>query len=428
MDIEQNSSANVAQKPRKKRLIVSFVLVCVFVLSGLGIYWGVENDFFSHAYYEIQNQLSGEIKFGTGTYSGDTDFGILSGTGTFHFASGECYEGSWFENQLQGYGVLSAPNAGEYSGDFSGSKKNGNGTFTWLNGDNYVGSWVDDAMSGAGTYTFSDGRILDGEFENNSFSSGLYSFENISGKYEITYSAGQMVSANITFTDGTVYSGGCQNGEIFGTGTINYPNGDTYTGEYQDGKRNGQGTYQWSSGDCYQGEWLADVMSGTGKYALASGEKLSGTFKDNAFVSGTYDTATEDGTYTFTLEKGLPVALKMTLKNGLSYNGGFSDGKFNGQGSIKYPSGDSYDGGFVDGVRSGSGTYTWKDSAYYTGSWSDDQMNGKGTYFYAKSADGYKLSGTFKDNQPDGECTYYLSSSRSYGTTWRNGKCVKVTE
>ena len=55
-------------------------------------------------------------------------------------------------------------------------------------------------------------------------------------------------------------------------------------------------------------------------------------------------------------------------------------------------------------------------------------MSGQGTYFYSNKETGYKLTGTFEKGVPNGECRYYVTSSESYKTDWKNGKCVKVYE
>lgn len=425
METEQNTATT---NTTKKRRIVAWVLVCALALSGVGVYYGIDTGFFERAYYEIQSKVNGKIEFELGTYSGETDFGIMSGTGSFQFASGEYYQGSWIDNQIEGYGTINHPEVGQYEGEFSASQKNGIGTFTWANGDQYSGTWENDTMSGSGIYTFADGSILDGEFENNRFISGCHTFDNKTGSYVVTYKVGSMDSAEIIFADGTIYSGDCANGQISGRGEIKYPNGDTYKGDYAGGERNGDGTYTWSIGDSYDGEWDNDAMSGNGTYIFNTGEVLEGWFDDNCFISGSYTTITEAGSYTFVLENGIPIALEMELENGMLYDGGFSNNNLNGRGTLTYPSGDEYVGEFVNGVRSGEGTYTWKSGAYYTGAWSNDLMNGRGTYYYSDDSDGYKLVGNFVNNQPDGECTYYVTSSRSYGTTWRDGRCVKVTE
>lgn len=428
MEFELNAPRPRRRKKGYKRRLAAGILAGVLVLSGIGVYFGIDTGFFERAYYEIQNQTNGSIVFESGTYSGETDFGVLSGTGSFRFVTGEYYVGSWTDDQIAGYGTISHPGTGEYEGEFAYSMKNGNGTFTWTNGDRYSGAWVGDTMSGSGVYTFADGGVLEGEFNANQFVSGSHTFENETGSYVVTYQAGVMESAEIVFADGTTYSGACADGLICGYGQIRYPNGDTYQGEYADGVRSGEGTYTWSIGDVYVGTWSGDAMDGTGKYTFNTGEVLNGTFVGNSFASGSYTTTTEAGHYIFTLEKGKPVALEMKLENGLCYDGGFSDSNLNGRGTLTYPSGDEYVGDFVNGVRSGEGTYTWKNGAYYTGAWSDDQMNGRGTYYYSSGSEGYKLVGNFAKNQPNGECTYYISASQSYGTTWQNGRCVKVTE
>ena len=169
-------------------------------------------------------------------------------------------------------------------------------------------------------------------------------------------------------------------------------------------------------------------MDGEGTYTFSSGVRLTGEFSDNQFHSGEYKTNSEAGTYTFTLKNGQAVAVELSLQNGLKYSSGFSDGAFHGQGKIIYTTGESYEGGFIGGLRSGKGIYRWTDGAYYDGQWSEDKMSGEGTYYYPKDSDGYKLTGTFSDGKPNGECKYYVTSSRSYSTTWNNGKCIKVTE
>ena len=96
---------------------------------------------------------------------------------------------------------------------------------------------------------------------------------------------------------------------------------------------------------------------------------------------------------------------------------------------MTYSNGDTYLGTAKNGKWSGKGKYTWKNGAYYDGDWSDGQMNGNGTLYYAESQNGYKLVGTFKDGKPSGVCTYYPDKntpSKTYNTTWENGKCVKV--
>lgn len=411
-------------KKKKFRICTVFiVIVCI-----VGIIVGIKTDFFRKSCYELQNRLNNKIWLSTGIYVGDTDFGVFTGEGIFQFSSGTTYKGNWQNYEMEGFGTLSYPDEGEYVGQFSGSQKEGQGIFTWKNGDVYDGNWAHDMMSGNGKYTFSDGRTLIGVFEDNVFITGTYTASDLSGHYTVSYKNGKMYKATILFSDGTTYDGGCKNGLISDVGVLVFPNGDTYEGAFLAGQRSGEGTYSWNFGDKYTGTWEFDAMCGDGRYTFAAGDTLNGKFADNEFISGTYYTNTKHGTYMFTLENKVTTNLKMSLNNGMKYQGGFSKGKLNGAGELTYPSGDFYNGTFSTGIRSGQGTYLWKDGSKYTGAWKNDKMNGFGTFYYASSITGYKLEGNFEDNSPSGDCVYYETLSRSYSTVWKNGICQKITE
>lgn len=414
----------VDKKNIKRALTISLVIIIAGVVLFSGFYFG----FFRQGYYALQNSINDKVKTDLGVYVGNLDFGVFSGKGTFNFSSGDIYSGSWENYQMEGYGTLKNLEYGIYSGDFSVSKKSGNGTYIWIDGDNYIGQWQDDKIFGKGTYTFSDGGVLSGVFIDNSFYSGTYVGENTGVKYKLTYKDGKTHSAYITFSDGAVYSGEYSEMNFSGSGKMTYPNGDTYSGSYDNGKRDGSGIYTWKNGDNYDGMWSADTISGDGKYEFTNGDILSGTFESSSFVSGTYSTMTDKGSYCFTLENNIPTKLVMELNDGLKYNGGLLDDKFSDNGTITYKNGDVYTGGFVNGKRSGTGTYTWSSGEKYEGNWSDDKMSGKGTYYYTTVDDGYKLEGIFVNGVPDGECKYYESEYKSYSTFWTNGNCKKVTE
>ena len=44
--------------------------------------------------------------------------------------------------------------------------RNGQGTYTFANGERYVGSFRDNQLSGEGTYTWPSGKTYTGRFEN----------------------------------------------------------------------------------------------------------------------------------------------------------------------------------------------------------------------------------------------------------------------
>lgn len=377
---------------------------------------------------ESQMRQSGYIQLETGKYSGDTDFGYFDGTGKFSFASGNEYEGQWAENIISGEGTFKFPGEGEYDGEFQNGLKDGNGEFIWEDGSKYTGTWHADQMDGQGEYISASGVIYKGTFRQNKFFEGTCTFANESGKYQLEYAEGSCSKAEIEFSDGTSYSGGCNGEALDGQGTMKFAQGDLYSGSFADGKRNGSGKYQWSSGDVFDGNWENDVMSGTGIYTFASGNIFSGTFQNNAIADGTYIVKKETGEYTFTISAGNPTRVSIALADGTKYDGDVQDNQLTGRAEITYSNGDKYIGDVDGGVKKGSGTYTWANGGSYNGIWDRDTMNGNGAYLYPSGSGAYMIQGTFANGKPNGECQYYVDASTKYKTDWINGKCKKIYE
>ena len=417
------------EQRRKKFLILcscffAIQLICVIVIYG----WISGNHLQFRVLREYENRTKHQIGLNVGTYKGETDFGFLQGMGDLRFKAGDVYTGQWADNQLEGKADISVPSEGSYSGSFVESKKNGKGVFTWEDGSVYDGEWKNDCMCGVGIYKAANGTVYSGTFDNNKFSAGECTFENDFGSYKLLYLNGEIASADISFADGTTYSGKCGEDAIAGAGKMLFANSDSYEGSFSDGKRSGSGVYAWSTGDRYDGSWSDDAMNGSGTYTYADGSTLTGTFRSNAFSEGSYKTKNTFGSYEFTIKSGKPTAVSMTLSDGTTYSGGMNEGGLNGRAQIGYGNGDRYDGNVVNGQKSGQGIYKWASGASYDGGWVNDKMEGTGTYSYSQKEAGYKLTGHFAGGVPDGVCEYYVSSSEHYQTEWQNGKCVKVTE
>lgn len=410
-----------------RRTLLLFLLIQSFLLLFCNSTIN-EYDLNKRVSREMQMDLTGKISLETGDYTGETDFGFFDGEGKYRFNSGTTYSGDWSNNEIEGVGVLKNPSEGQYKGEFKSSQKHGQGTYTWEDGTVYKGQWSHDQMSGKGKYTDATGFLCDGTFKENRFEDGHCTFDNSTGKYDLTYSAGEIRKAEIIFTDGTTYSGTLTPKSEEGSGVVQYKDGDQYEGEVKSGKRNGTGIYTWASGDTYSGDWDKDAMAGNGKYLFANGNTLEGSFKNNQFQKGKYTAKNDFGTYVFTIDSGKAKKVSIQLTDGTTYEGDISNNKLSGSAQIKYSNGDTYSGSISEGKKSGSGVYTWKNGAKYDGAWENDSMNGKGTYTYPSDQTGLKLEGTFVSGAPNGTCTYYVSSNESYETNWENGKCVKVIE
>lgn len=415
---------------RRKRftaLGLAFLLIAELATAGFFTYEIWLNNLHTRVFREYEIRHSGQIELETGIYTGETNFGYFDGDGKYIFNSGEIYEGSWKNNTISGIGCLNVPIEGSYEGEFLNSQKNGTGTFLWDDGSIYTGEWKADQMCGQGTYTSFDNVVYKGTFQDNSLWDGTCKFENNTGEYVLSYKDGSISNAQITFSDGTTYSGQCAD-TLSGTGTMVFPIGDQYSGAFENGLRCGNGVYTWQSGDRYDGGWQNDLMTGTGTYTYADGSLASGTFAENLFTDGTYTVENDYGTYKFTITDGNPTAVNLELTDGTKYVGDMTDGKLTGTAQITYSNGDRYDGRVSDGMKSGKGVYTWSGGASYDGDWKEDRMEGTGTYYYGSNQTGYKLSGAFKNGRPNGECQYYVSASEHYKTDWSNGSCVKVYE
>lgn len=420
----------IASTKMKRRVLFGIIFFILVELGVAGVFTKqiLDKELHTRVVREFEINNTGKIKLASGEYVGETEFGYFHGIGEFSFKTGTLYSGEWEENQIKGSGILNIPIEGTYEGDFSYSQKNGQGKFTWNDGTIYEGEWKDDQMHGQGKYLSIDNVSYIGTFKDNKFYDGTCTFENNTGKYLLSYKEGTIDNAEISFTDGTTYSGDATTDNLYGIGTMIFPNEDEYSGSFENGKRNGQGVYKWASGESYDGEWSNDQMTGTGTYIYYDGSKASGTFAGNLFTDGTYEVDNEFGEYRFTIVKGEPIQAIIKLDDGTTYNGAMSGGKLNGSAQIKYSNGDTYNGNVSDGQKHGQGRYTWKSGASYDGSWKEDKMSGMGTYMYPDSEKGYKLTGEFENGKPDGTCQYYVSLSEHYKTDWSNGKCVKIYE
>ncbi|WP_416898857.1 MAG: MORN repeat-containing protein [Minwuia sp.] len=134
----------------------------------------------------------------------------------------------------------------------------------------------------------------------------------------------------------------------------------------------------------------------------------------------------------------------VTYDDGVTYDGGWLNGKFHGHGIITWPNGDRYEGGFLDNKKHGTGVYIWGSGSRwagdrYEGEFRDGKRNGHGVYTYA---DGRPYEGDFQDRVFHGQGVFtwpeghrFVGSFaddriQGYGTMWfPNGDwCAGVWE
>jgi hypothetical protein len=116
-----------------------------------------------------------------------------------------------------------------------------------------------------------------------------------------------------------------------GQATLTFLNGDILVGrilEGMDGKTYSAGTLTKANGDICVGEFVDHQLNGVGSVTKPSGEKRFGSFLNDEFVSG--------------------YASSICTESGISQEGFWENGQFNGDGYLKTPD-SAYLGQFVDG-------------------------------------------------------------------------------
>jgi hypothetical protein len=92
---------------------------------------------------------------GSAEYRGEFRAGRKHGGGIKTWANGDRYDGEFFEDRIEGFGVYTfgrGPWAGErYEGDYVAGRRHGHGVYRWATGDVYRGPWRDDTAIGPST-------------------------------------------------------------------------------------------------------------------------------------------------------------------------------------------------------------------------------------------------------------------------------------
>jgi Ca2+-binding EF-hand superfamily protein len=148
-----------------------------------------------------------------GTHKRGTN--IREGPGSFHYGSGEVFEGRWKNNQRSGLGGLYLNSGYSYEGMFRDDVPNGRGVETLPSGEKYVGEFVDGKPHGRGTMYYVD--------------------------------------------NGSRYEGSWSKGEKHGRGVMFYDNGDVTAGTWVGGRRSGKlVTSEAATGKTYESTWVRD--------------------------------------------------------------------------------------------------------------------------------------------------------------------------
>lgn len=157
----------------------------------------------------------------------------------------------------------------------------------------------------------------------------------------------------ITYKNGTFYSGQVKVGIKHGKGMLIMINGHIYEGDFRNGRFHGQGTYTTDINCRYEGTFRRGKFCGFGTLTTED-FVLTGIWKrDNLNGTGA-----------------------MYHSNDTCYEGEFVNGKYEGYGALVKANGARYEGQFIDGNEHGEGVL-FEDGVIYKGTWSNGKLQGK---------------------------------------------------
>ncbi len=153
-------------------------------------------------------------------------------------------------------------------------------------------------------------------------------------------------------------------------------NGDFYEGSFFENDFDGQGKYIYSVNDplqraSHEGSWKNGKKHGYGTFIWKNGVKFEGQYSDDERIGyGSMNFPTND-----------PF-------NRVRYVGNWNNGQINGRGTLTYKNGNKYEGDFVSGAIRGNGTFYFADGRKYVGQMLKGKSQGRGVMYYNSKTPG----------------------------------------
>jgi len=196
-------------------------------------------------------------EFANGQYQGDLVDGKRHGKGKLIYNNGNCYDGTWENDQRHGEGTFVGTTS-NYQGFFLNDVRHGYGKEKWEDSNQYEGNYENDKKHGHGRFQWPDGCVYDGGFlENRVHGEGKF-----------------------TWKDGRKYRGDWVSDKMHGYGTYNWPDGRSYEGEYMNDMKHGFGSFIWADGRKFTGTWAQSRQHGHGVFRTADGSERKGTWRN----------------------------------------------------------------------------------------------------------------------------------------------------
>jgi hypothetical protein len=331
--------------------------------------------------FERGSLVSGEVRFGSGSYKGELK-----------------------DNVPAGQGVMRLPDGTVIEGKFKSSAVIGTADVTWVNGARYRGEVIDlVTMHGAGKITYADGTTYEGGFQH-----GLY------------HGKGKSVWAN-----GAKYDGDYAFGKEQGQGIFTNPLGSTFVGEWMSGHRHGKGSSREADGTLCVADFVSDQMQGKGRCDYPDGSWQEGEYKNGKLNGECKLYYATKASYSGQCLGGEPSGRGHyeIPADGSVYDGEMAAGKFHGRGRLTRP-GYSYDGEFVGGLLNGRGKEILESGEQYEGDFARGVREGMGKLRLGADGSEVTYEGAFKNGYMHGQGELRDAAARFTGE-FKRGMFVK---
>ena len=166
---------------------------------------------------DLQEQNRYDLSFEDGHYIGETQDGLMHGSGTRYWDNGKKWDGNWLNGKANGCITVSYDRIITYYGNMVNDLPNGKGIYTDpINGRIYMGDWVDFRKEGKGILLTGEGvKIYEGEWLNDKYHGYGESFLGGVCKYKGSWEKGAKNGEGIAYDqNGNIeYEGRWENNE-----------------------------------------------------------------------------------------------------------------------------------------------------------------------------------------------------------------------
>ena len=333
---------------------------------------------------------------------------------------------------LTGNGVVILSDQTRIEGRFKQGKAEDKVRIEANDGSVFEGEMRQGKKHGLGRITFKSGWVLQCEFDNDKTAKGTLDRPEEKTRYvgelnEVFEREGKGVLHFTAHSEYIKYEGEFNNGVMNGEGKMWKKNGDFFKGTFKNSKQKGKGVYITAKGDVFTGEFVGMVLTGNGTWAEKKTLNFyEGKFDNFKFIEGKTSLKAVD-----------PKNMRLDPNRKVTtYEGRFTNCKFNGSGTITYPDGSNFVGEIFKGKPNGKGIISFPNKSYYSGDWWNGSILPGGTYYYPPDSQYESFKGEIKNNLPQGRGELFLKNDDEYvgsvvkgvpsgsGELYRNGSLI----